>query len=88
VIRSGAPGERPQAPGSFFKGEIAATWAFVVEPPGADRSRLLIRWRAAWRRTAAARLAAVLLLEPSHFVMERGVLRGVRARPERASAAR
>jgi hypothetical protein len=88
VIRTGAPEGRPQAPGSFFRGEIAATWAFVVEPLGPCRSRLLIRWRAAWRRSAAARVAALLLLEPVHFIMERGMLRGIRARAERASAAR
>ena len=32
VIRTGAPGSPPQAPGNYFKGEIAATWAFIVEP--------------------------------------------------------
>jgi hypothetical protein len=86
VIRTGAPGEEPQPPGSFFKGEIAATWAFVVEPLGPDSSRLLIRWRAAWSPSAAARVAAPLLLEPVHFVMERGMLRGIKKRAEAAAA--
>jgi hypothetical protein len=86
VIRTGAPGEDPQPPGSFFKGEIAATWAFVVEPLGPDRSRLLIRWRAAWSPSMAARLVAPLLLEPVHFVMERGMLRGIKKRAEAAAA--
>jgi len=36
----------------------------------------------------SCRVAALLLLEPVHFIMERGMLRGVRARAERASAAR
>jgi hypothetical protein len=82
VLRTGAPGEPPQPPGDFFKGEIAGTWAFVVRPLG-DGSRLLVRWRSAWRRTSASRLAAPLLLEPLHFLMERGMLHGIKARAER-----
>ena len=36
VIRSGAPGEPPQAPGSFFKGELACSWA--LRPRAARRA--------------------------------------------------
>ena len=86
VIRSGAPGEPPQPPGDFFKGEIACSWAFIVEPVDAGTCRLIIRWRAAWRDTLAARLAKPLLLEPVHFIMEEGMLRGIRARAERQKA--
>ena len=45
VLRSGAPGEPPQEPGDFFKGEIEITWAFVLEPAGPGA-------RACWRARA------------------------------------
>ena len=85
VIRSGAPGEAPQPAGDFFRGEIDCSWAFVVEPIDADSSRLLIRWRAAWRNTVAAAFARPFGLEPVHFIMEEGMLRGIRDRAERAA---
>jgi hypothetical protein len=85
VIRTGGPDEAPAPAGDFFKGEIAASWAFVVEPLDATSCRLLIRWRASWRETVPAAFARAFLLEPAHFVMERGMLRGIRARAERAA---
>lgn len=85
VIRSGAPGEPPQAPGSFFKGEIEWSWAFVLDPVDERTTRLIIRCRATWADTLAARLAKPLLLEPVHFVMEERMLRGIRDRAERAA---
>lgn len=85
VVRTGGPDEPPAPAGDFFKGEIAASWAFVVEPQDASSCRLLIRWRAAWRDTVPAAFARAFLLEPVHFIMERGMLRGIRARAERAA---
>jgi hypothetical protein len=85
VVRTGGPDEAPAPAGDFFKGEIAASWAFVVEPVTSTSCRLLIRWRASWRETVPAAFARAFLLEPAHFVMERGMLRGVRTRAERAA---
>ena len=85
VIRTGAPGETPQEPGDFFKGEIAGSWAFIVEPIDQTASRLMARWRALWRPAPAAGLAAPIVLEPIHFLMERGMLRGIRKRAEAAA---
>ena len=85
VIRSGVPGEPPQAPGDFFKGEIDFSWAFVVEPIGAATSRLLIRCKGSWRKTLAAAFVRRVGLEPVHFIMEEGMLRGIRDRAERAA---
>ena len=85
VIRSGAPGEPPQAPGSFFRGELAWTWGFYLEALDERTTRLVVRSRAAWADTLAARLARPLLLEPVHFVMEERMLRGIRERAERAA---
>ena len=86
IIRTGAPDVEPQGPGDFFKAEIAASWAFIVEPVGDRSCRLVIRWRASWRDTVAAAFARAFLLEPVHFVMEEGMLRGIRDRAERSSA--
>jgi len=86
VLRSGAPGEPPQAPGDFFKGEIEWTWAFVLQPLGATGTRLLVRSRAAWADTPSARAARGFLLGPAHLIMERAMLRGIRARAERTPA--
>jgi len=85
VILSGAPGEPPQAPGSFFKGELEWSWAFVLDPVDERTTRLIIRCRAAWADTLAARLAKPALLEPVHFVMEERMLRGIRERAQRAA---
>jgi hypothetical protein len=86
VLLSGAPGEAPQAPGDFFKGELAFAWAFIVEPLDAASSRLVVRTSASWHDTRGARIAAPLLLEPMHFIMEEGMLRGIRSRAERRHA--
>jgi hypothetical protein len=83
VLRSGAPGEPPQAPGDFFKGEIEITWAFVLEPDDAGSTRLLVRTRAAWADKTSARIGRGLMLSPAHLVMERGMLKGIKKRAER-----
>ena len=85
VLRTGAPDDGPQPPGSFFRGEIAASWAFIVEPRGATDSRLVIRWRAQWLPTVPAKFAQAFVLEPVHFIMEAGMLRGIRDRAQRAA---
>jgi len=85
VVRSGAPGEPPQEAGSLFRGEMAWTWGFYLQPEGPAVCRLVIRSRAAWRRTVPAAFAQVFGLEPAHFVMEEGMLRGIRGRAERAA---
>ena len=46
VVRSGAPGEPPQEAGSLFRGEMAWTWGFYLEPAGPAETRLIIRSRA------------------------------------------
>jgi hypothetical protein len=86
VVRSGAPGDPPQEAGSLFRGEMAWTWGFYLEPAGPAQCRLIIRSRAAWRRTVLAAFAQALALEPVHFIMEEGMLRGVRDRAERAAS--
>ena len=86
VVRSGAPGEPPQAPGSFVRGELAWSWGFYLEPMNQGTTRLLIRCRAAWADTAVAKLMKPVLLEPMHFLMEERMLRGIRDRAEKLTA--
>jgi hypothetical protein len=57
----------------------------VLNPVDEHTTRLIIRCRAAWADTLAARLARPVLLEPVHFVMEERMLRGIRDRAERAA---
>jgi hypothetical protein len=73
----------PVEPGSLPRGEIACSWAFVLTPLPGDTTRLVVRFRAAWRQTAPAWLLRWSMLEPAHFVMERGMLLGIRSRAER-----
>ena len=85
VVRSGAPGEPPQEAGDFFRGELAWTWGFYLEHDETGATRLIVRSRAAWRRTVPTAFARALLLEPAHFIMEQGMLRGIRDRAEGAA---
>jgi hypothetical protein len=58
---------------------------FFVEPVGADAARLLVRSRS----KAISRITlpfTYLVFEPAHFIMERGMLRGIRDRAEFYSA--
>lgn len=66
----------------------AATWAFLVEPLGPGRCRVVSRFRSACSDDVATRLAqGPTLLEPIGFAMDRRMLLGIRARvTERAHA--
>jgi hypothetical protein len=63
----------------------AGTYAFVLEPIDADRTRLIVRDRAAWKLREWP--FAALVYEPLHAYMETGLMRGLKARAERASIA-
>jgi len=65
---------------------VLAGWgAFVLEPIGTRATRLIIRSRGpgAW-----GRLSHYLFWEPAHFVMERRMLIGIKARAERLARER
>jgi hypothetical protein len=65
-------------------GVINSSWAFVLERDG-ERTRLLSRWR--FRRRGAAHIAFKwFVFDPAHFIMEAGVLRGLKTRVERRAA--
>ena len=64
------------------------SWSFVSHPVGARSTRLLVRGRSSapsGHAQKVARAFELLLLEPGYFVMERGMLRGLKKRAERAT---
>jgi hypothetical protein len=65
-----------------------ATWAFILEPEGADRTRLIQRFRFGGQPRLALAVAYGLAIELPHFIMERRMLLGIRDRAERACQAR
>jgi len=59
----------------------AARWAFLVEPLGPERCRVLSRFRSACSENLVTRLAqGPALLEPIGFAMDRRMLLGIRER--------
>jgi hypothetical protein len=63
----------------------AGTYAFVLEPIDADRTRLIVRDRAAWKMREWP--FAALIYEPLHAYMETGLMHGPKRRAERAPIA-
>jgi hypothetical protein len=63
---------------------VLENWGtFAVVPDGEFRSRLLIRSRIGHRHAPAwGAAASFLTFEIPHFIMERGMLRGIKARAE------
>jgi hypothetical protein len=60
--------------------------AFVVQPVDARTSRLIVRRREPGTPSLAGIVFgpfSVFVFEPAHFIMQRGMLRGVRDRAER-----
>lgn len=65
-----------------------SSWSFNLRPLGGGATRLLVRGRSSapsMRAERVAREVELLLLEPGYFVMERGMLRGLKKRAERAT---
>ncbi len=57
------------------------TWAFVLDEIAAQMTRLVVRVRANYKPDAL-RVVVLALLEPVHFLMERGMLHGLKRRAE------
>ena len=62
-----------------------STWCLALYPMR-DGTRLVSRWRAAWRLTPATAFW-LLLSDPGSFIMEQKMLRGIRSRAEAAARA-
>ena len=61
------------------------TWAFVLDEIAAQTTRLVVRVRANYKPDAL-RVGVLALLEPVHFLMERGMLQGLKRRAESDAA--
>ena len=70
--------------GPWGDDHVAWSWAFVLEPVDATRTRLLVRMRVSYRPAVKWGPAMWLLVEPAHFVMGRRQLLGIRQRAETA----
>jgi hypothetical protein len=68
-------GTPPSAP-------VNGSWSFIVEPLDGNRSRLIIRGRAAGGLALVPRLMTALVFDPAHFVMERRMMEVIKARAE------
>jgi len=65
---------------------VHVSWLFLVEPLGPERSRFVSRYRVAYGRDWRMRLMyGSWTIESIGFVMDRGMLVGVKKRAERAS---
>ena len=63
-----------------------ATWAFVIRPIDATHTRLIQRFRFGAGPRLLGKILYTALIEIPHFVMERKMLLGIRARAEQAYA--
>jgi hypothetical protein len=59
-----------------LSGEWFSIWSFVLEPVDDNTTRLIVRGR------DAQKLAWMSIIEPGVFVMERGMLLGIKERAE------
>jgi hypothetical protein len=66
-----------------LRGVDGGTWTFHLEPVGRETTRLLVRGRTPRGASPGERLFRYLVYELPHFVMERGMMRGIRLRAER-----
>jgi hypothetical protein len=86
VLRTGLA-DAPQPPGNYMRGEIAASWAFILDPVDEHQTRLIVRWRSDWTPGLMADMLNAVMLEPVHFIMEQAMMRGIKQRAEQVSFA-
>lgn len=65
-------------------GRYQTTWAFVLEQPQPDQTRLIVRGRVAsgYRPYGLPQWVSLLLGRPAHFIMQRKQLLSIRRRTE------
>ena len=84
-VTSGGKAIDPTGP--WGNDHVAWSWAFVLEPVGPARTRLLVRMRVSYQPAAKWAPFMWLLVEPAHFVMGRRQLLGLRERAETTTPA-
>ncbi|WP_435345788.1 hypothetical protein [Haloarchaeobius sp. HRN-SO-5] len=66
-----------------LQGHDGGTWTFHLEPMDEATTRFIVRGRKPETRTAIGYVARYLAYELPHFVMERGMMLGIKDRAER-----
>lgn len=61
---------------------IDGSWTFVLQPVDEHATRLIVRGRGELRSSRLGRLFDRLVFEPVHFMMERKMMEGIKARAE------
>ena len=83
--KSGRPHDRDDPDlGNYY----GWNWVFVLEEVDRDSTRLIVRSRVDGRPRYLIKTFYTLLLEVPHFVMERGMLKGIKRRAESARSSR
>ena len=65
-----------------LRGHDGGTWTFHLEPRDDETTRFVVRGRAP-QQSLLGRIVRYLAYELPHFVMERGMMRGIKTRAER-----
>ncbi|MDB4991186.1 MAG: hypothetical protein JWN04_6364 [Myxococcaceae bacterium] len=68
--------------GTSLQHATDGSWAFLVQPIDGQHSRLLVRGRGAGYVSLSGRAFERLIFEPVHFMMERKMMEGIKARAE------
>lgn len=87
LVLFGDTRQDPDGAAGFALGEgeyLSAVWAFALEDGADGTTRLVERFLADWNPSLKNWLFYRLLLEPGAFIMERGMLRGLKRRAEAA----
>jgi hypothetical protein len=66
-----------------LRGYDGGTWTFHLDPIDAETTRFIVRGRTPANQSFGGRIGRYLVYELPHFVMERGMMRGIKARAER-----
>jgi hypothetical protein len=76
--------EEIEPPGWIVSAGEEDSWCLALYSVDDDHTRLVSRWRVAWRVTPAS-LFWILISDPGAFVMEQKMLRGIKKRAETAT---
>ncbi|HUI44266.1 MAG TPA: hypothetical protein VL523_20050 [Terriglobia bacterium] len=63
------------------------TWGFVLDPIDEHQTRLIMQTRGGENRGVLGSLWSWFVFDPAHFIMERGMMIGIKERAERSAAA-
>jgi hypothetical protein len=67
-----------------LQGHDGGTWTFHVDPVDEETSRFVVRGRKSMPKTRLGYTLRYVFYELPHFIMERGMMRGIKARAERS----